>query len=476
MKTYLLVAGICLQTAAATGQDTSISQKIKQLENGLLPAIMLKGQPPQVYKLEERMQHYHVPAVSIAFIDNGRIAWAKAYGYLNKEDNKKADTLTLFQAASISKPFTITLAFKLVEQGRLLLDEAANKYLTSWKIKPSPFTAQKPVTLRHLLTSTAGLSVQGFHGYAEGSPLPTTVQILNGEPSANSAPVVSIDEPGANYHYSGGGYVVIKQLIEDVTGQSFPELMQQQVLAPAGMPHSTFEQPLPRPLQANASAGHDVHGITLPGKWNTMAEIAPDGLWSTPADLARYLIKMVHSLKGTSSAILSPAVTAQMVGDGNRGAWSNPADTRGWIFTGHNDGYCAEMMIIPGKEQGIVIMTNGDYGSRLIAEIVRGAAQAYHWKGFEPAARSVIKLDAQTLQSYAGRYQGDGMPWHVDINVQGNHLLAKVTLDGSESALYPESEERFFSLEEGLEVTFLKGPDRVVAGLNVQGSTLKKIF
>src|ERR1044072_2290131 len=475
MKKCFLSAFICLLAGHAISQDAGSAPKIEQIEAGLIPALRLEGQPPAVYRLDARMQHYKVPALSIAFINNGKIEWAKAYGYLGRDGQVKADTLTLFQAASISKPITATLAFKLAAQGKLTLDEDVNKGLSSWKLKPSPFTAEKPVTLSGLLANTAGLSVEGFHGYPQGSPLPTTVQILNGEAPANSPSVVSIAAPGTGYRHSGGGYVVVKQLIEDVNGQSFIDLIKQQVLIPAGMLHSTFEQPLPEPLHANAAAGHNVNGETLPGKWNTMAEIAPDGLWTTPADLARYLLDMSRAFKGQSSGILPSGLVNQMVSSPeNRGVWSNPDDPNGWYFTGHNDGYCAEMIMFPGKGQGIVVMANGDYGSRLIREIIRGAARAYQGNGFEPVTRSVAKLDDKTLQSYAGRYVLEGTPLFVDISVQADHLLAKLSLDGSQSTVYPASKERFFSREDETEVTFLLGSDGVVTGLNAMGRNLSK--
>ncbi|GAA0534510.1 serine hydrolase [Chitinophaga japonensis] len=475
MKTRFLLVLTCLQAGAAYSQDI-ISQKTQQVETGLLPAVYIEGRPHAVYKLADRMAHYKVPAVSIAFINHGRIEWAKAYGYLSEEQQVKADTLTLFQAASISKPITSALLYKLAAQGNVALDEDVNKYLRNWKLKPSPFTAKKPVTLRGLLTHTAGLSVEGFHGYAQGSPLPTTVQILNGEPPANSAPVVSIAEPGTGYRASGGGYVVVKQAVEDVTSHPFATVIKDLVLKPAGMVHSTYEQPLPPQFHQQAAAAHDVNGHMLPGRWHTMPEVAPDGLWTTPADLARFLLTLTQSLEDGYDALLTQEQTREMLyARENMGMWQHRDPSHGWYGSGHNDGYNAEMLMFPDKGQGIVVMTNGDYGRRLSNEIIRGAARVYHWERPRPATQTVIKLDAQTLQDYAGTYGMEGLPYHVKIAVEGDHLRATLTLDNTESVLYPASKERFFSPEEGREVTFLTAEDGTVTGLAAGPARLQKM-
>jgi len=116
--------------------------------------------------------------------------------------------------------------------------------LKSWKLPENNFTAQHPVTLRELLSHTAGISVHGFEGYAAGLPVPTLIQILNGQKPANSDPIIVQDGPGQKFDYSGGGFTIVQQTMIDATGKSFPELLQTTVLKPSGMRDSAFQQPI----------------------------------------------------------------------------------------------------------------------------------------------------------------------------------------------------------------------------------------
>jgi CubicO group peptidase (beta-lactamase class C family) len=130
----------------------------------------------------------------ISVIDGGQVAWTRIVGEHPPE--------ALFQAASISKFVTAVAVMRLVEQGRLDLDLGVNTYLKSWRLPDSPQATE--VTLRRLLSMTAGVSVPGYLGYAPGTPLPTLPEILNGSPPANSQPVTVTAFPGTAFAYSGG--------------------------------------------------------------------------------------------------------------------------------------------------------------------------------------------------------------------------------------------------------------------------------
>ncbi|CAF4323353.1 unnamed protein product [Rotaria sp. Silwood2] len=320
------------------------------------------------------MKHYHVPAVSIALIHNGEIEWTKVYGYLGADAVKKADEFTLFQAASISKAVAAIAALQLVEQNKIDLDEDVNTYLKTWKIKNSSFTEKKPITLRGLLTHTAGLTVHGFNGYAQTEELPTLIQILNGEKPANSPAVISDLVPGSVWRYSGGGYVLMQQLLEDVTGSEFPTLMQRSVLSSIGMNRSTFELALPFLWPEQASIGHDSSGKKISGNWHRYPESAAAGLWTTPTDLARYLIAIQKSLRGGSKQVLSKQMTEKMLTK-HLGDWGlGPAlygDNDSLVFghTGGNEGYRCLSFSYAYSGEGVVIMTNGNDGMDLIMEI-----------------------------------------------------------------------------------------------------------
>jgi CubicO group peptidase (beta-lactamase class C family) len=246
----LLIFLVTPLLAAAQSVD-----RIRAVETGLRPAVVVKGRPVPRHTIEERMRALNVNGVSVAVIRNYELEWAKGYGFADVENKRSVTTETLFLAGSISKPVAATGALMLVEQGKLKLDDDVNGYLKSWKLPENEFTREQKVTLRRLLSHTAGLTVHGFPGYSASSEVPAIPQILDGVKPANT-PAVRVDlVPGSTYRYSGGGYTVAQLMLTEVTGMPFPDFMHRAVLAKAGMRQSTFENPLPQRLRvASASS------------------------------------------------------------------------------------------------------------------------------------------------------------------------------------------------------------------------------
>src|SRR5262245_725730 len=174
-----------------------LDSQIKRVERGLLPAVLIKGDPS--WSIEERMKFYKVPGLSVAVIKDFRVLWAKAYGVKDTDTKEPVTTETLFQAGSISKSVNAMITMKKVEQGKLSLDENINNKLVSWKLPDNDFTAKKKVTLRNLLSHTGGTTVHGFPGYAIDEKLPTLVQVLDGAAPANTAAIRVDLEPGTQY-------------------------------------------------------------------------------------------------------------------------------------------------------------------------------------------------------------------------------------------------------------------------------------
>ena len=196
-------------SARGAASQAQLETAIKRIENGLLPAATIKGQAVQTMKLEERMKHYQVPGVSIAFFENGQITWTRAYGLADVATGRPVTPDALFQSASISKPAAALGVLRLVQDGKLSLDEDVNLKLRSWKIPENEFTRNQKVTLRRILSHSAGMNIQRFPGYASDEPLPTVVQILNGEKPANTVPIRVDTVPSTIWRYSGGGYVAL---------------------------------------------------------------------------------------------------------------------------------------------------------------------------------------------------------------------------------------------------------------------------
>lgn len=192
-----------------------------------------------------QMARRQVPGLSLAIIDGGRIVYAKGYGVTAPGGSTPVTADTRFLAGSVSKSVAAMGALRLVEQGKLSLDGDVNDRLTSWKVPENDHTRVEKVSIRRILSHTAGLTVHGFPGYDRSTPIPTTPQILDGVSPANTRPVRVDTVPGERWRYSGGGYTVMQLLMDDVTGQPFARWMQENVLAPLGMTSSSFENPPP---------------------------------------------------------------------------------------------------------------------------------------------------------------------------------------------------------------------------------------
>ena len=260
--------------------------------------------------LTEAMADYHVPAVSIAIIRHGKIAWSRSFGTLSI-GGPPVTADTLFQAGSISKPIAATAALHLVQQGKLSLDGDVNSFLTDWKLPPSSKAEGKVVTLRELLSHTAGTNVHGFPGYAAGDSVPTILQVLDGTPPATNSPVRVESVPGKQWDYSGGGYVIVQQMIVDATGKPFTEVLRDTVLRPYRMTHSSFQQPLSPDALRNAAMPYQADGTPIAGGPHTYPELTAAGLWTTATDLARFLLFTQKALLRGNS-VLSASTAQQM--------------------------------------------------------------------------------------------------------------------------------------------------------------------
>ena len=239
-KFFALLSLAFLVSCSNNEQETT-ENKITQVENNLIPPIHIEGD--STWNILDRMEHYGVPGVSLAVIENGEIAWSKSYGTVDKESGNPVTEKTLFQAASISKPVSAYAALRLVEEGKIDLTQDVNSQLQSWKVPDNEFTSEKKVTVKNLLNHSAGITVHGFLGYSPGLEVPTLTQVLNGEPPANSQPAVVDKTPEESFRYSGGGYNIVQQLMIDIEGKTYPEIMKEKVLDPLDMNLSSFNQP-----------------------------------------------------------------------------------------------------------------------------------------------------------------------------------------------------------------------------------------
>ncbi|NJD60967.1 MAG: beta-lactamase family protein [Anaerolineae bacterium] len=369
---------------------TELEKAIQAVEHGLLATTSGSEHPAEKKDLGQRMKYYKVPGVSAAFVYQGELAWAGGFGVMEAGSEKLVTAETIFQAASISKPFTAMVALHMVEAGLLDLDADANDFLRSWKIPKYKYTQARSdgthpkVTLRGLLSHTAGMNIRGYSGYTFDRQVPTLQQILNGEPPANSKPVRVMQTPGKDFRYSGGGYLVAQQMIEDVSGRPLAVLAKEFIFDKLGMKNSTFDSKLPEVYLPHAATGHNKTGELVRGKWHIYPEQAAASLWTTPSDLARLIIETLKSLKNESNLVLSAEMTRQMLIPqiSLGGVGFNVIIKDGVTRFGHpgwNVGFHSIMLGCPEVGQGLIWMTNGENGKRLGWEISRGVADIVGW-------------------------------------------------------------------------------------------------
>lgn len=443
-------------TAAAATLQKDIEQHIESVESCLPPPVIVKNEPKSCTSLSQRMAELHVAGVSIAVIHNGTIEWAKGYG-VRQIGGESVNAETLFQAGSISKPLAAMGTLHLVQEGKLSLDADINAVLTSWKLPPSTAAPGATVTLRDLLTHTAGLTVHGFPGYAAGAPVPTLVQVLNGEAPANTAPIRLDSVPGKDWRYSGGGYTVMQQLVIDTVKEPFPQFLHDTVLAPVGMSHSWYQQPLPESLLSNAAMPYDENGNAVPGGPHTYPEMAAAGLWTTPSDLCRYIIEVQNSLSGKANHVLSQSMIQQMLTAG-KGNWGLGVELGGsstdpWFSHGGvNAGYESLFVGYDRNGDGAAVMTNAQGGSRLAGEVMSAIATEYNWPDWRPAERAEVKVNPAVLARYVGTYQL-APNFSVTFTLDGDQLMTQAT-NQPKFPVYPESPTKFFLKVVDAEVEF----------------------
>jgi CubicO group peptidase (beta-lactamase class C family) len=332
----------------------------------------------------ELMSRRGIPGLSLAVLKDGAIAKARGYGLVEVGRAAPVTPDTLFQAAGVSQPVTALAALHLVEERRLTLDDDINRRLLNWELPSNRFTLDQKVTLRRLLSHSAGLALDSFPGYLPGSPLPTLEQVLNGRAPANTLAVRVEFVPGSKWQYSEGGFAIVQQLIYDVTGRPFADFMRETVLQPLGMSVSTFEQPLPAPRATQAATAHTNMRQPIRGRWHVYPEQAAAGLWTTPSDLARFMLGVQAAYRGRATPVISQAMAQQMLTrqlqDDGLGLFLSGKDaTLRFDHGGRNAGFDTKLVAYADRGDGAAVMINVNDNSGVLTRVLEIVAEAYGW-------------------------------------------------------------------------------------------------
>lgn len=436
--------------------DQEIKNRIERIVNGLLVEGTFQNQFEKG-TLTERMKYYNNPGVSIAVINNYEIEWACGFGVKEwgKPDPVTADTL--FQAASISKPIFATAVMKLVQEGKIDLDVDVNNYLTSWKV-PANEEWQPALTLRQLLSHSAGLTVHGFPGYPRDIATPTIEQILDGEGNSATPAVRVTIMPGSQYRYSGGGTSVAQLAVSNLLNKPFPQLMNEWLLQPLRMEKSTYEQPLPEKWQDSAATAHPWKLQPVRDKWHVYPEMAAAGLWTTPTDLALVGLELQLALKNGvgqlfSADTVNDMLTSQIHNQMGIGfELDGEGENARFNHTGWNEGFLSLANFYKHKGMGVVIMVNSNEAAPMIPEIERAIAREYNWPGFFAEEKVAVEVTTDLLDAYLGDYEtASGL--HLAVT-QENGTLFLQPAGQPRIELYPESDTKFFMKVLDTKVTF----------------------
>jgi CubicO group peptidase (beta-lactamase class C family) len=478
-KSIFLALIFCFFTSYNFAQKNQQKADIEAVENNLIPYVPVKGF--KTWNLLERMKYYGIQGVSIVAIKNYEIDFAKSYGFADTAKKVKASNETIYSAGSISKLLTAVIVMRLVDEGKLDLDKNVNQYLKSWKIEENDFTKKTPITLRMLLSHTAGASQSSYWGFpATEKNLPSITDILNGNKNAGSNKVVINSEPKKEWRYSGGGYMIVQMVLMDLLNQDFETIAKEYVFKPLGMNNSTFQQPLPASFQQRFSNGYSA------ASWYTgtpyiYPQQAPAGLHSTATDLAKLIIAIQKSLAkkskylSTNSANALIAPQAQISNGGyleemGVGAFLlQKADNQGidgkyFEHQGANAGFIAFAMGSVSNGNGaIIMMNNGDDFNGFGKELRRSIAKTYHWNNFLPKEITPINLDEKTLKAYEGRYRMSANEVTY-IKVENNYLVQRIN-QGREIYCFPIAQDSIVFTDFNIKGKFVRNENGEVIGL-----------
>ncbi|WP_029987059.1 serine hydrolase domain-containing protein [Lysinibacillus fusiformis] len=316
----------------------------------------------------DRMVQKQIAGLSLAFIEHGEIQRTECIGVLEVGSTDYVNEETIFNACSISKLLTSILVLKLVEQGKIDLDEDINRNLFSWKLPESDYTRAKKVTVRSLLSHQSGIvdpedSFSPLHSLAQW---PSMKDLLQGATSYCQSPIKSSLKPNQEFHYSDAGYCIIQLLIEDVINTPFPSLMNDLIFQPLAMNHSFFSSSLPI---AHTASGHHKDGTTTIPSHPLYPYDAACGIWTTPSDLAKLLIDMMQTFKGKGKLGLTATTMHELMHTQGchesvgLGVFLDDQGEQVEISSlGWGVGYQCMLVAYPYLEKGFVVMSNTDSG------------------------------------------------------------------------------------------------------------------
>jgi len=379
--------------------------------------------------VEQHIAHRGVPGLSVAVVLDQEIVWAKGYGYSDLEKKTPTTPSTIYRIGSITKLFTSTAILQLRDQGKLRLDDPVSLHLPWFRVR-NPFPNAPEITIRHLLTHTAGLSREADFPYWTDHVFPTREELAEGVPEQDV-----INPPETTYHYSNLGMSLLGEIVTEVSGQPWADYVQKMILSPLGMRSSSAdpdEQLLQRRATAYMLEGSD--GTREVFEYYEAGAIAPAAsIVSTVKDLGRFASLQFRDGPAGGDQILKGSTLREMqrvqwVYDnftGGRGLGFSVSHRDGKTFVGHGGsigGNVSNLLMVPGEKIAVIVAINADDGSPYTV-----ARQAY--TVFAPPILEATKKPAPpkqeadpTWQRLVGLYE-DPWGWEYEVTILGGELV-----------------------------------------------------
>lgn len=266
--------------------------------------------------LTNTMQQRNIPGVSIAIVHDYQIDEANGFGHTQAATQNPVTADTLFQAGEISSALAATVALDTVYQSKLSLHPHVNRFLKSWRLPDNEFTHRRALTVGRILNGSSGTNVATLAATPAQTPAPTLLQLLKGESPASNPAVAVITTPGLAYHPTIGSYLILQQLLEDIYHESYAQLIAKKIFSPLHMKHSRYTDP-----QATSAdnAGidyarpHTDKGFVIetgPAAYTAQAAL---GLWTTPSELAKWMIAVQKAYTGNTQQILPTKMAKKLL-------------------------------------------------------------------------------------------------------------------------------------------------------------------
>ncbi len=461
MNKLFLPTLVVVFIASCTSKYNESDNRKTQLENEIRDQVKFLEEPESFSSITDKMEEYKIPAISLAVITQGEIAWSEIYQNANFPQQINLDSTCIFQAASLAKPVTFLAALRMHAAGKIDLDKNIQDYLKEFVIPKGKQTADNPVTFRNIFSHTSGISPGGYQGYDRSVMIPSDLDIVRGNDEVNSTAIEVVAPPNEMLAYSGGGYTLAELALQDIFNDEFSNIMKEWVLEPAGMKNSEFTQPLPASDTMKVAKGYTQSGEVIEGGWRNHPEQAAAGLWSNSIDMAKFMVEIYKAYQGEPS-IFSESDMKSILSherDGHvYGFIVNRSDNDiSLTHYGGNAGFRTGMTISLTSGNGLVYLINSDNGGALGNELLLSASQIYNWQHFKQTQVQRKHIKSEVLDGLSGKYRWNNQ---IDLSITFDENKNQISLffpNGDEHKLVPIAGEEldFIHPNTGVQISFM---------------------